>query len=286
MKKVIVEQGTPEWHQFRSEGIGASESAAILGKCPYNTRAQLWKKKLLNEREEQNMAMRFGHEMEGIIRSYAELELNMTLQPVCAIHEEYDWIRASFDGYNEEHGVIVEMKANNAKNHSYLLRNEIVDHHYIQVQHQMAVAGVDKAYYFSYNKDEFLKVEVKRDEEMIKKIITECTNFWEDVCLGNQPELTHKDKVFNESEEMAGLIAKRDEIENQIKILKQQSDELKEQIIEKTDGQSIEGNNYSVQKVFRKGSIDYSKIEALKTVDLDKYRKSGTWSWVIKIKNK
>ena len=35
-------QDSPEWREWRKGGVGASEVAAILGTCPYNTAHDIW----------------------------------------------------------------------------------------------------------------------------------------------------------------------------------------------------------------------------------------------------
>jgi hypothetical protein len=42
MKTIDLAQRTPEWHQWRAQGITASESAIILGRSPYKTPWRLW----------------------------------------------------------------------------------------------------------------------------------------------------------------------------------------------------------------------------------------------------
>lgn len=42
---------------------------------------------------------------------------------------------------------------------------------------------------------------------------------------------------------------------------------------------SASGDGVCVARYFRAGTIDYGRIEVLKEVSLDLYRKPGEWSW-------
>ena len=67
------EPGTPEWHAARSNGIGGSEIAAVLGLSPYESRFSLWhRKKGLIGPVEESEEMYWGKEHEpAICRRFA-----------------------------------------------------------------------------------------------------------------------------------------------------------------------------------------------------------------------
>ncbi len=46
MKIIDLEQGTPEWLEWRKNGIGSSDIATIMGANPYQTPYQLWEENL------------------------------------------------------------------------------------------------------------------------------------------------------------------------------------------------------------------------------------------------
>ena len=59
---------SPEWHALRSNGIGGSEVAAIIGKSPYESRFGLWHRKrgIIGE-QTANAAMSWGTRLEPVI---------------------------------------------------------------------------------------------------------------------------------------------------------------------------------------------------------------------------
>jgi putative phage-type endonuclease len=61
-----IKQNTPEWHQWRAHGIGASEIAALYGKHPYMTEYQLWLQKIGQAESFQgNVATEHGQRLES-----------------------------------------------------------------------------------------------------------------------------------------------------------------------------------------------------------------------------
>jgi len=56
---------------------------------------------------------------------------------------------------------------------------------------------------------------------------------------------------------------------------------LRKQLIFLSGHENCRGAGLSICQVTRKGNIDYSKIEALKDIDLEKYRKPEIVTWRI-----
>ena len=65
--------------------------------------------------------------------------------------------------------------------------------------------------------------------------------------------------------------------------LKVEQENIKKQLIFLSGHVNSRGAGLSLSQVRRKGNVDYSKIEALKDVDLEQYRKPEIVSWRITI---
>jgi hypothetical protein len=76
--------------------------------------------------------------------------------------------------------------------------------------------------------------------------------------------------------------AKWKEVHNQIKELQEKEKLYKNYLIDLVDGDYREEAGIKLLRSFRVGSVDYSKVEELKGVDLNKYRKDGSYYWTIK----
>lgn len=67
-----------EWLRQRTEGIGASEIASIVGLNPWETPYQLWRRKTgLDEGKAENFAMRAGHYLEDAVSRFWQDETGL-----------------------------------------------------------------------------------------------------------------------------------------------------------------------------------------------------------------
>ena len=75
------EDGSPQWHEARTKGIGGSEIASILGINSFTSRYVLWMQKagIIPRNEDYNPLFEWGHRLEPVI-----------LQKFAEAHPEYD----------------------------------------------------------------------------------------------------------------------------------------------------------------------------------------------------
>jgi hypothetical protein len=64
-----------------------------------------------------------------------------------------------------------------------------------------------------------------------------------------------------------------------IKHYEKLNEELKEKLEELSEGVNSRGAGYAFFQVNRKGSVDYTSIPGIKSLDLDKYRKPDISYW-------
>lgn len=186
---IELDQGSDEWLKFRQSKIGASDSSTILGINPYTTPLKLWGEKLgLIPGQKTNPAMQRGHDLEEVARDKFNQESGIVFKPAIGVSEDYEWMMASFDGVSECGTLILEIKANGKKWHTYVLENGAPPPHHIpQLQHQMYIAGVNKAYYYSFDGENGVTLEVERDEEYIESLIRKELDFWKCICTFTPP---------------------------------------------------------------------------------------------------
>jgi putative phage-type endonuclease len=200
MKIISVKQNGKEWREWRGRGLGASDAAAILGISPYTTPFELWLAMTgIREKEPFNeyavAAMKRGTVLEPEARKLFEERMGRKFPAVSAEHDEYDFIRASFDGYCEETSELVEIKCPGKVDHAKALKGEVPKHYYPQVQQQLLVSGAKLCYYVSWDglgKDLAI-VEVRPDAEFQAKMLTALVDFWKRVTERILPEVSAKD---------------------------------------------------------------------------------------------
>src|SRR5580658_11338617 len=106
-----LEQNTPEWLRWRMEGIGSSDAPVIMGEGAFKSRHLLWAIKTGRAREfAGNAAARRGHALERAARTAYERQFGLQMEPLCLIHEQYDWMRASLDGMSFDGSLVLEIK--------------------------------------------------------------------------------------------------------------------------------------------------------------------------------
>jgi putative phage-type endonuclease len=195
MIMVDVSQRSNEWHEWRSQGVTASDIPVILGLSPYKTKWQLWAEKIgrINTPDiSNNPNVRRGNRLEDKARQLAEQRYGEILLPVCGEYLDWNVLRASFDGLNSEHNSF-EFKAP-----SESVWNDIVENgeesatyklYEAQTQTQCIVSGSTEGRLIFYREDgDDWDFEVKLSQERIEHIVNEAKAFWELVETRTPPE--------------------------------------------------------------------------------------------------
>ena len=279
-------QGSQEWLNFRKKGIGASDAPVIMGVSPWKTPYELFLEKLdLSHAEYETPAMRRGKELESRARDIFTEITGIEMKPNVLTHQTRNWMIASLDGIDSTGKNIVEIKCpSKIEDHSFAeINKRVPEKYYPQLQHQIEVCGIDKAYYFSYfNDDETVLLEIGRNEQYIKSLIQKEEEFL--YCVNNviSPKLTNKDYDTIEDprwDQTAQELLKIKQYINSIDPYIAREKELKDILISIAQNRSCRGSGVKLQKCVRKGNVDYSKIEVLKGIDLDEYRKEPSEYW-------
>jgi putative phage-type endonuclease len=280
-----MEQGTQEWHDLRRTKIGASDAAVILGLSPYLTKYDLWEQKVLGKISEQNSAMSRGAALEPAARECFEKSTGIFVLPKVVIHSDYEWMMASLDGINFEGTTIVEIKCPNKEVHALAEKGIIPPHYMAQIQHQFAVTGALKGYYFSYNGERGALVEVFPDQKFIKDMIKEEEKFYELMVKKEPPALTDKDYVVIEDKDFVDLMAEYKDVKHELDILKDCEQAIREKLISLAKGKNAKCSKGQMTRSFAKGQVDMKLVPELIGVDLEPYRKPPCEKWRITVNN-
>ena len=186
-----MDQQSTEWHKWRRDGIGASESAVVAGISPYKTAFQLWEEKTGRAADgtEIHWGIKRGLELEPKARALFELEFGLDMEPVCREHESLPWLRASLDGWNEEERAVLEIKCPGKKVHQEAMTGIIPEHYLYQLAHQITVMDAKKVYYYSYDGESGICIEKDAIEfkSYITKILKNGSEFWKHVTSDRPP---------------------------------------------------------------------------------------------------
>ncbi len=275
-------QGSDEWLEWRKTRIGASDSAAILGLSPWKTAYQLWEEKVgLKESEPVNERMQRGIDLEPKARECFNHMVSLKVEPLVCIHPEHKWMVASLDGLAEirkGETFAVEIKCNGSKNHQEAGMGRIPEYYQCQMQHQMAVTGLEWMYYFSFDGENGIVLTLPRDDKFIDNLIDKEKEFYhcmQNFIPPNQPYVEKNDPTWLEK------VKQWKDTKSQIEWLESAEKSLRNDLIELSQGSNCRGAGIKLSKVVSKGTVDYKSIPEIAAVDLDKYRKKPTECWKI-----
>lgn len=194
MRLVNVTPGTESWITFRRLHLGSSDASSILECNPYKSKLELYEEKVFQFEQDDNPYMKRGRELESVALESFEEETGLVLFPCVVKHDSIDWIAASLDGMTIGQDAILEIKCNGKKNHELALKGKIPLHYKAQIMHQLFVTDLDLAYYYSFDGERGVIVEVPRDEEFIKILVEKEFEFWQSLQTFTPPKHTPKAK--------------------------------------------------------------------------------------------
>lgn len=139
-------QGSDDWHAFRFNHHGASETSAMLGLSPKVQRSELVRMKATGLAKEfsdwvQENILDYGHEVEALARPFAEKIIGDDLYPVTL---SLGGESASCDGLTMDEVIGWEHKQWNAELAAAITAGELPDEFMPQVQQQLMVTGAEK----------------------------------------------------------------------------------------------------------------------------------------------
>lgn len=305
------EQGSKAWHEWRGKGIGSSDAAVLLGWSPWKDIIALWEEKTGRSQplfsHQQLSAMDRGKRLEPEIRHWFEKETGAPYPDDTAEHPDHKFMRASFDGRNKDHNRVLEIKAPNAKDHAQALSGEIPEKYLPQCQWLMLVGGHKFCSYVSYGSDgTYAVVNIEADPVIQKELTKRAAAFWAHIESDRMPEPSDfkkwkrslskpvempeeaKADAAIEAQEIEAHVAAALDLQKEISKLEGQLEAIKVNLKTTLAARGIEKlevGEASFGYTTRKGSVDYSLIPELKTVNLELYRKPETKAFFIKRKS-
>jgi len=180
---VTLEQGTEAWREWRHKGIGASDASSIMGENRFKSAAQLLQEKRGPARDfGQNAAMARGTELEPEARRLYVTKTGRDVRPACLQSTRYDWLRASIDGLATNHDAVVEIKCGQSAYRTASQTGCVPDYYYGQMQHILAVAGLDSLDFWCYWPGyPTLLIPVPRNVAYIERLLSKELEFWHHV---------------------------------------------------------------------------------------------------------
>lgn len=195
---VVLEQGSEAWLNHRALHRNASETAAVMAKCPWMTPYQLWEVKTGRRAQASNHAMTRGLELEPMARAAYEVDSGMIVEPVVMVDGDYS---ASLDGLSFDGRLILEIKCpmhgRDSETWKAVADFKIPDHYHLQVQHQLMVSGAAACDFYVWDgKSMGICLRVTPDVRIHAEIRSAWDYFWSEYIVKDAPPpLTPADTV-------------------------------------------------------------------------------------------
>ncbi len=276
-------QGSAEWLAHRRNYIGGSDAPIVMGESPWRTHYQLWEEKLgLAPPAEINFAMRRGMDMEPEARRAFEKHTGLEVFPQVVYHPKNQFMMASLDGLTLGGATAVEIKCPGETTHALAVEGKIPPHYGAQLQHQLACLDLAMIYYWSFDGNGGVLIEVERDDDYITRMIGEEAAFWERVKTRDAPDFTDRDYACRDNAKWAVFGNRVQELDKIIKDAANEKDAIRQECISDASGRSCRGGGLTLTRNFPRGRVDYSSIPELAGVNLDEYRKESKEQWTLR----
>ena len=186
-----LDMSREQWLELRRQGIGGSDSAAIVGLDRYRSAFDVYAEKIgLKPEQPDNEAMRQGRDLEQYV---AERFMETTGKKVrrrntILQHPEHHWMLANIDRWVIGENAGLECKTTSVLNRTKFSQGEFPPNYYVQCVHYMAVTGAERWYLavLVLNKA-FHVFTIERDENEIQALIEAEKHFWENHVLKQIP---------------------------------------------------------------------------------------------------
>jgi putative phage-type endonuclease len=270
-----LHQNTPEWYRWRMQGIGASDAPVIMGETPFRTVRRLWAMKTGRLQEEPaGPAARRGRELEHVARRMYERQTGTQMEPLCLVHEQFEWMRASLDGLSFDGSTLLEIKCPLRLWHRVSAQQgRIPSQYYPQLQHQLEVSGAERAHYWSFSGTNGVLIEIHPDKEYAKRLVKEEEAFWQLVKEKRWPELTNEELDLSADPKWREAALGYREAKLRLESATIEENQLRATLIAMAATKRTYGCGIEVLKSSRKGAVDYSAVPELRGVNLEPYRK-------------
>ena len=270
---VKLVQGSPEWHEHRRRYRNASETPVVMGVSPWQTPYELWQYKLGLAEPEVTAAMLHGSQLEPAARAAYEALTGLVMQPLVVVDGGYS---ASLDGITLGGDRVLEIKCPFKGRQSTLWQavaaGQPPEYYGWQLQHQLMVAKAQIADLYVYDGADGILLEVTPDPSCWPRIHEAWDAFMAFVVQRTAPPLSKGDIRQRDDAEWAEAAQAYIEARRAADTVQRTLDEARGRLIALTSHSSESGCGVSVTRFWKKGSIEYSKIEALRAMDLEPYR--------------
>jgi putative phage-type endonuclease len=197
------ENGSPEWHEARADGIGGSEVGTILGLNPWESPFYLWASKTDNipPKVLDSFAVKLGNYLEPVILDTIlpdqhpdwEIFRTGTYQ-----HPTIPYLHANPDALAKVDGEWVVVEVKTSRNYW----SEVPPAYRAQVMHYMNIMGIKRGVVIGLVGMDWVEHWIEFDEFESQVIEQKCAEFWKLVIDNEQPSYDGSESTYEAVREM------------------------------------------------------------------------------------
>lgn len=272
-----------DWLKLRSQYIGGSDAAAVVGLNPFTSPFALWMEKTGQKPSfEGNLATKVGTYLEDFVAGLFEEQTGKKVRRENAtlFNTDYPWAVANVDRLIVGEDAGLEIKTVSSLSTRMFKNGSYPPRFYCQACHYMAVTGKPMWYVaVLIGNSDFKVFEIPRDEDEIAALMAAEKSFWEDYVLtktapppdGQEPTDESLRILYPESNGESMSLFGRDslldryfDLADQIKELQRQQDEIKQTIqLDMGETEMALADNYKViWKTQTRSTFDAKKFIA------------------------
>lgn len=285
-------QGTEAWKNYRNNRVGSSDAAAILGISPWQTSWGLYMQKLgLIPDKKITPNMQYGIDNEEYARNSFCDKSGIKVYPTVVNSKKYHWMIASLDGVSKDGKTAIEIKWPNNEVYQMAVNGQVPKYYYCQIQHQIYCLELESMWYScwqskwceekncyeKYGVDLF----IERSETYIQNMIEKELEFWNGLQKLEPPQLSDRDYVEMHSERWENACDGYKKANEKFQEAEEDLGHWKQILMTLSEDKNAIGCGIKLQKIVRKGNVDYKAIPQLQEVDLDKFRKNNSIFWKV-----
>jgi putative phage-type endonuclease len=270
-----LQQNTPDWHRWRQQGLGASDAPVIMGEAAFKTPRMLWSIKTGRMREEApGPAARRGRELEQRARRAYEQEVGIQMEPLCLVHDELEWMRASLDGLSFDGATVLEIKCpTNVRDQSAARSGSVPPQYYAQLQHELEVSRAEELHYWSFDGSAGSLVRVRPDRDYLKRLLDAEAAFWQLVRENVWPEPAGDELDLSADSRWHQVALRYREVRVRREAADAEERNLRAILENLATARRTFGCGVELLRSPRKGAVDYAAVPELRGVNLEPYRK-------------
>ncbi len=191
--KKVKTKNHDEWSKLRSQYIGGSDAAAVVGMNAFSSPYSLWAEKTGKKPGfAGNLATEVGTFLEEFVAQKFAQETGKKVRKCnCSFfNSKYPFAIANIDREIIGEDAGLEIKTTDSLNMKKFKNGEYPENYYVQCVHYLAITG-KKRWYLAVliGNKEFKRFTIERDEEEIAALMSEEERFWDYVVQDTPPEV-------------------------------------------------------------------------------------------------